>query len=251
MLVRNDKGIYSLSSFNNFKNLVCGFSTVGFGNMKPAGASQKTETDKNRSNFFRALSLTDPDFVTAQQIHGNRIAVLNRNNKEKEIKGVDGLVTKERNLFLLVFVADCLPILAFDPDKKIVGIAHAGWRGTLGKIAVNLITTLTRLGSNAEDILVGFGPAIEFCHYEVGADVAAKFNRAGLGKSVLRSISGKIYLDLKQANVEQLTNVGISKGNIDITPKACTYESADFYSYRQEKPNLSGEIACLIGLRND
>lgn len=134
MLVRNDKGIYSLSSFNNFKNLVCGFSTVGFGNMKPTGASQKTETDKNRSNFFRALSLTDPDFVTAQQIHGNRIAVLNRNNKEKEIKGVDGLVTKERNLFLLVFVADCLPILAFDPDKKIVGIAHAGWRGTLAKL---------------------------------------------------------------------------------------------------------------------
>jgi hypothetical protein len=218
--------------------------------MKPADPSQITQTKENFSRFLRTLSLENPKLVKAEQIHGNKIAIVDVKDSGEEIKGADGLVAKGNDLFLVVFVADCLPILAFDPSEEIVGIAHAGWRGTVAKIAENLIKAFVKLGSHPEKIQVGLGPAIEFCHYEVGKELANKFKVAGLKESVLEGASGKIYLDLKQANIKQLKAAGVPKENMDVSLKACTYENPDFYSYRAEKENLSGEIACLIGLKN-
>ncbi|OGY21656.1 MAG: hypothetical protein A2126_01925 [Candidatus Woykebacteria bacterium GWB1_45_5] len=251
MLAKNSQGVYTLSSFNNFKNLIHGFSTVKFGNMKPSSPGQIAETERNLTNFLKTLGLEDPGLVKVQQIHGSKIAVVDKKDVGKGIKEADGLITRNKGLFLLVFVADCLPVLAFDPVEQIVGIAHAGWRGTLERAAENLIKVFITLGSNPKDIQIGLGPAIEFCHYEVGEDVASKFKEAGFGKSVLNSVTGKIYLDLKQANIEQLKGVGIPKENIDVSVKACTYETEEFYSYRREKEKLTGEIACLIGLKDE
>jgi YfiH family protein len=151
----------------------------------------------------------------------------------------------------VVAVADCLPILAHDPKKQIVGLAHAGWRGTLAGISKNLVQEFISLGSEPRTILIGFGPCIEPCHYEIQEDVAAKFKEKDMSKCLIYASSGKIYLDLRQANKEQLIGLGVSERNIDMNPGFCTFESQDFYSWRREKPNLSGEMACVIGLKDE
>ncbi len=248
MLRKNKRGIYSLTSFSDFKNLICAFSTASFGNMKPNRNLETSEVEKNRSKFFDRLSLKKPSVVTAEQVHGGRVSIATEKDAGRQIKGADGLATREKNLFLMVFVADCLPIVAYDPKKEIVGIAHAGWEGTTKKIASDLIEVFIKFGSNPKNVLVGLGPGIEFCHYEVGNAVANKFAQAGLGEAVLKSLSGKVLVDLKSANIKTLTEAGVNKSNIDASLKVCTYETGDFFSFR--RGDGDSRIAAVIGLKN-
>ena len=249
MLRKNKKGVYTLSSFSNLKNLICAFSTASFGNMKPGRNLETSKVEKNRKKFFNQLGVGSSGLVTAEQVHGSRISVVTEKDAGRQKKGADGLVTRAKNLFLMVFVADCLPIVAYDPKKEIVGIAHAGWKGTTKKIASNLIEVFIKLGSNPKDILVGLGPGIEFCHYEVGNDVANKFAQAGLGEAVLKSLSGKVLVDLKSANIKTLAKAGVTKNNIDASLKICTYEVGDFFSFR--RGDGDSRIAAVIGLKNE
>lgn len=249
MLRKNKKGVYTLTSFSDFENLICAFSTVGFGNMKPSRNFKIKEVERNRNKFFDRLSLKNSSVVTTEQIHGGRVSVVTKKDAGREIKGADGLVTRAKNLLLMVFVADCLPIVAYDPKKEIVGIAHAGWKGTTKKIAGNLIKTFIKLGSDPKEVLVGIGPGVEFCHYEVGQNVAKEFDKAGFGEAILKSLSGKILADLKSANIKTLTEAGVNKSNIDASLKICTYETDDFFSFRlgdNDKRN-----AAVIGLKNE
>jgi len=249
MLQKNKKGFYTSAALQDFSEVACGFSTVKFGNMKPS-EGLKEEALANQKKFLKTLSI-DISLVDCQQVHENNISVVDRNSVGKTIKGSDGLVTKEKNLYLTVYVADCLPILAFDPKKEVCGIAHAGWRGTTGNIARNLIDSLKKLGSRPSDIRIVFGPCLDFCHYEIKEDVASKFREVGLEKAILVSVSGKIYLDLREANLNQLKEAGVLSNNIDLNRKFCTYEMSDFYSFRREKEELRGEVASVIGIKND
>ena len=248
MLQKNKKGFYTSAALQDFSEVACGFSTVKYGNMKPP-EGLKEEALVNQKKFLRNLSIGGP-LVDCQQVHGSNISVVDRNSTGKIIKSSDGLVTKEKDLFLTIYVADCLPILAFDPKKEICGIAHAGWRGTTGNIAKNLITSFKKLGSRPSNIRIVFGPCLDFCHYEIKEDVASKFREAGLEKAILVSVSGKIYLDLREANLNQLKEAGVLSNNIDLNRKFCTYEMEDFYSFRKEGKNLRGEIAAIIGIKN-
>src|SRR4030043_1243842 len=246
MLQKNKKDFYSSAAFQVFKELTCGFSTVEFGNMKPSmGVKQKAMA--NQKKFLKTL-LIGRELIDCQQVHGNNISIADQTSIGKTVKHSDGLVTKEKNLFLAIYVADCLPILAYDPKKQVCGIAHAGWRGTIGKIAKNLINHFKKLGSKPIDIKIVFGPCLDFCHYEIKEDVANKFRDAGLEKAILESVSGKIYLDLRTANLIQLKEAGVLLSNIDLNRRACTYEMEDFYSFRREKENLRGETAAVIGI---
>jgi YfiH family protein len=249
MLQKNKKGFYTATALQDFNEIACGFSTVKFGNMKPSlGLREKALV--NQKKFLKNLSINSL-LVDCQQVHENNISVVDRNSIGKTIKGSDGLVTKEKNLFLTVYVADCLPILAFDPKKEICGIAHAGWRGTVGNIAKNLIASFKELGSKTGNIKIVFGPCLDFCHYEIKDNVASKFREVGLEKAILVSVSGKIYLDLREANLNQLKEAGVLSNNIALNRKFCTYEMNDFYSFRREKEELRGEIASVIGIKND
>ena len=231
---------YTFSNLENFKKLVVATSTQALGDMREP---------KNQARFFRKLAVVKPKVVRAQQIHGSHVKIISSRDGGKRIEDCDGLVTTVKNLYLMILVADCLPIVAFDPKKEIVGIAHAGWRGTLKGIAGNLIQTFVKIGAEPKDILVGLGPGVEFCHYEVKKEVADEFINAGLGKPVIKSVSGKICIDLKSANMDQLIKEGIPKNNIDITIKSCTYETSDFYSYRRDKTGK--RVAVVVGIKDE
>src|SRR3990167_754108 len=135
---------YTFSNLENFKKLVVATSTQALGDMREP---------KNQARFFNKLTVVKPKVVRAQQIHGSHVKIVSSRDGGKRIEDCDGLVTKEKNLYLMILVADCLPIVAFDPKEEIVGVAHAGWRGTLKGIAGNLIKTFVKIGAEPKDIL--------------------------------------------------------------------------------------------------
>lgn len=246
MLIKNEKGFYTTDSFSRFENLTHGFSTVSLGSMKANPETNQDLVSKNEELFLNLLNINKNNVVRVKQVHGDKVFLVTELGQE--LSEADGLVTNLKQISCLVVSADCLPVLFYDPKQEIVGIIHAGWKGTLKEISKKLVKSFLDLGSNVAGIYVGFGPAIEVCHYEVKQDLVDKFKGKDWLDSVFVVREGKIFFDLRAANFNQLISVGFKKENIDINYGSCTFENKDFYSYRREKPSLSGEFASVIGL---
>jgi polyphenol oxidase len=148
-------------------------------------------------------------------------------------------------------VADCVPLLLFDPVKKVVAVIHAGWRGTVQHITSNTIKVMIdRFGSNPADILAGIGPSIGPCCYEVGEEVKAVVHESfgtTEGYLVSQPHSEKPYFDLWYANQKQLIELGLKPENIE-TSQICTKcNHRMFYSSRADK-GVTGRFAAGIFL---
>lgn len=158
--------------------------------------------------------------VKMEQVHGNNVVCVRKKDDGKTIKNCDALVTNEKNLELCVRVADCLPVAVYDFATESIGLFHAGWRGLASGVIKNGIGLMVReFGSKPEEIIVYMGPHICKKHYEVGKEVAEKFD-------------GQRFLDLGKVAVEQLTGLGIKNKNITIDP-LCTFENRNLFSYRR------------------
>ncbi|HUU41074.1 MAG TPA: peptidoglycan editing factor PgeF [Desulfatiglandales bacterium] len=200
----------------------------------------------NRKRLSSALKIPLNQFTTAGQIHSDKVSIISEGSRGKggtnhkdAIDGADAMVTNVADICLIVLVADCVPILFFDPQKEVVGIAHAGWRGTLKCIAKNTVRTMeTAFGSLTKDIIVGIGPSIGPCCYKVGPEVISQVRgvfHAANEYIVNESGDGTGYLDLQKANLKQLLHAGIEKKNIE-TASICTCHNPDlFFSYRHQK----------------
>ncbi len=177
-------------------------------------------------------------FVFPRQTHSDRVAVVTSDNFANTIEDTDALITNEPGIFICVQTADCVPILLFDPKKKVVAAIHAGWKGTISKIAKKAVLRMTEtFGSNPTDIVAGIGPSIHMHAYEVGPEVveaveASFSNSTALLKPSMNS--GKAFFDLWEANQTVLVESGIPEGNIELMG-LCSFEQADlFYSARRD-----------------
>ena len=130
--------------------------------------------------------------------------------------------------------ADCTPIILYDKKQNIGAIAHAGWRGTVQKIAP---LTVEKMGSNPEDIIAIIGPAIGFCCYSVGERSLWKISPKQFSdfEGLFEIREGKIFVDLKNINKRQLEEVGVKK--FDVCPYCTVHNNDLFFSYRNEKCN--------------
>jgi polyphenol oxidase len=167
--------------------------------------------------------------ITMQQVHGNRVEVVETEDSGRQIPDCDGLITTDPNLLLSVRVADCLPILITDKKGRFKGIIHAGWRGLDNGIIFNFFRVLKNaLVFENEDLLVNIGPHICWCHYEIGPDVGGKFTAYPMS---VKKKEGKFFLDLAQVAKEQFTGFGVKNINIS---KVCTFEGGELYSFRKD-----------------
>ncbi len=186
------------------------------------------------NEFLKGISKRKQDFFAfSEQVHGNNVLIvkqsdLNFNNRYKIYKNVDGLVTKEKNIFLVVKTADCIPIFFFEPENKIIGVAHAGREGTRLNIVKSVIQKIVELGAQKDSILVEIGPAICRKHYKVSQEI---FQQFVLETEIPQK---KWKLDLKKIIFSQLIKEGIQKKNI-INDKICTFEDKNYFSYRRDK----------------
>lgn len=178
-------------------------------------------------NFQGAL------IAIAEQVHGNNIHLVKKsdftdNKKIKEFPGVDGLITKERNIILAVKTADCLPLLFFESEKKIIGTIHSGREGVQLNIVREMIQRMKKLGAKPSSILVEIGPVICREHYEIDRKVFYQFvNETNVPQKQFK-------LDLKKVVFEQLQQEDIPLDNI--TDHAiCTFEDENYFSYRRDK----------------
>jgi YfiH family protein len=145
--------------------------------------------------------------------------------------------------------ADCVPILLHDPGKGVIGIAHAGWMGTLRDVAVATVNAMKKnYGSNPADIIAGIGPSIGPDHYEIGADVILQVMQKHGDESelFLKSHQGKIHFNLWEANRVALERAGVRQIEVSGICTACHTE--DWFSHRAEK-GRTGRFGALISLQ--
>ncbi len=174
---------------------------------------------------------------TVTQVHGNEVEIIRGQNKDEiSSKKRDGLITDQRGIVLVTYHADCIPIYFYDRVKKVIGIAHSGWKGTLKNISKTMIDIFKEeYKSSTDDIIVAIGPGIGSCCYEIGEDLKDLFSEKFVSIEKIISIKGKkIHLNLWEANKINLLTSGIKDENI-VESLFCTACNIDnLYSYRRE-----------------
>ena len=170
-----------------------------------------------------------------KQIHSNIVNKVDSKNIGQIIDG-DAIITNEKNVPLLILTADCVPVVLVDTENKAVGLAHAGWRGTYGKICAETLQNMEEsYNTKPENVVAIIGPSIGSCCYEVSYDLIEKFSALlpNADKKIYEIRDNKYYLDLWEVNTQILKEFGVLKSNI-INMNICTSCNCDrFFSYRK------------------
>ena len=196
----------------------------------------QTSVIKNRTILQSTLNLQN--IVWMEQIHGNNVQTIFSAQSEP-IPACDAIITNQPNIALAVMVADCIPILMFDPKHKIIAAVHAGRNGTFLQIAPKTVKAMhKKFGCLPTDIQVIMGPSIHTCCYEIGDDLAAIVEK-NFGKSYMNDL----MLDLQKLNCDQLIKAKVRKDNIKISG-TCTCCNSNYFSYRRE--GITGRFAGVI-----
>lgn len=199
--------------------------------------------------------------IRPYQLHTDVIRNIKREDKQrqleifpKDLMGVDGLITNQRNVYLCLSYADCTPILLYDPTKHVIGNIHSGWKGTLKKIGQKAVRKMMEeYHCQLEDILCFFGPTIHKCHFEVDKEVADLFYQefkqdSYIQKGKIEQGKQKYKIDTVQINTKMMEQIGVKKENI-IDSGLCTVcEKEEFHSYRVSGKQAGRNVA-LLGLR--
>lgn len=176
-----------------------------------------------------------------RQVHGCAVA----RPPWTEPPDADASVTGQAGDLLAIETADCLPILIVDPIRRQVAAAHAGWRGTVARVAQAAVRGLVDAGSEPLDLLACLGPSIGPCCYEVGEDVEEAFGATG-ARFLVPGTGGRKHLDVTAANRFQLVGAGLAASKID-TLDLCTRCREDlFFSYRRDGAN-AGRMISVVG----
>jgi len=204
---------------------------------------------ENYRRLFAALDLSRHDRVTVRQVHGSTVMRIGAGQRGQIVGEADAMISDTPGLILMQRFADCVPILLWDARRRAIGLAHAGWRGTLLGIAREVTRAMMEaFGSRPDDLAVGLGPGIGPCCYQVGAEIAPAVNAAfPHGDGVLiRQADGSYHLDLWEANRQQLAALGVEQIQVSNLCTAC--HTAEFYSHRAEK-GKTGRFGVVVGLR--
>ncbi len=260
--------IIKYKALDTYTDIIHGFSTRLGGvskehlysmNLSFSRGDERDNVITNHKRFSKALGYNPENLVFSDQIHDTKIYIVTEEDKGKgfllksDITGIDGLVTNISNIPLITFYADCVPLYFYDAVKKVVGLAHSGWKGTVNNIASSMIETMiNNYDSNPNDIVVAIGPSICMSCYEISEDVAEQFeinySQDELLQILLDKGNGKYQLDLHKACWFNFINAGISPENIAM-PDICTCCNPDvLYSHRASK-GMRGNLAAVIMLK--
>lgn len=194
------------------------------------------EVNQNIQKLIKETGQTG-QFALAEQVHGAEVLVV---NKPGYYRGVDGLITSERDLMIGIKIADCAALLFADPASGIIAAIHAGWRGAASGIVLNAVQQLKQEGADIINMSVYISPCISLQNFEIGEEVAEQFP----SKYIDRTIGPKPHLDLKQFLVNQLKDAGIESKNIDVDSR-CTIDDTSFYSFRRERDGAGRMLAFI------
>lgn len=245
------------------KELVHGFSTRLGGvseehlasmNLSFTRGDDREKVMENHRRFARALGYDETRLVFSDQVHLTRFHKVTKADsgkgivRESDIKEIDGLVTDEPGIPIITFYADCVPLFFFDPVKKVIAMAHSGWRGTVERIGAKMVSCMEKeYGSRPQDIVCAIAPSICQKCYEVSEDVALRFLEVfgnSFGDELLyQKENGKYQLNLHKACEITLLEAGIGREHLDVTDLCTCCNSDVFFSHRAShgrRGNLAG-----------
>jgi hypothetical protein len=258
---------------SKFPGIIHGVSTRNYGDMKfgrrpdavqrtelcpeegsaPAGKLTDEEIIKNRQQFFQELGVKMNEVVVARLAHGTKITNVGREEKgrgttslESAIQHTDGLVTTQKQVYLMVTVADCIPIFAYDPVVQAVGLFHAGWRGIIDQIGPKIMEKFKNLGAEPANLTLAIGPGICQKHFVVKDEVLTKFKEFYPSATFVRNHDG--YVDLKKAILFDLKKEGVVKNNIEVASDCPFCQNGVYGSFRKEG-NKAPASAAIIGMK--
>lgn len=176
------------------------------------------------------------NLVSSKQVHGKEIYIATKDDINKKFNGYDGFITNERKVLLTTYHADCIPVFFCDIEKRVIGLAHSGWKGTLENISIEMVKKMeNNFNSNRKDIRVGIGPAICLDCFEVDEDVYDLFkDRYDFLDKYSYKKDVKYYIDLKHLIKENLNNYGLDSDQIEISNLCTKCRSDLFYSHRRD-----------------
>ncbi|MEA1975335.1 MAG: peptidoglycan editing factor PgeF [Bacillota bacterium] len=251
----NNVEYLTFKNFNKHDFLSHGFSTRSGGvsegyyssmNLRFESDDLQENIKKNCEIFLGLFNLKRESVIFADQVHDNRILVV-KDNSKINCKNYDGLITDLSDFGLVTFHADCVPIFFADIKKEIIGVAHSGWRGTYLNIAGDMINKfINEYNSNVKDIIVGIGPSIGACCYEVDNDVYDKFiKKNDKYDQFFERKREKYMLDLKKIIEYDLLNVKIRKENIETSDYCTKCNSEMFFSHRAHGLKRGSMVAVI------
>jgi len=244
------------STLKHFSTTISGGVSKGNYSTFNLGGYSGDDSDninENRRRLTNVLGISQDDLFLPYQTHGDTIQVidqafmsLSKEEKKERLTGVDALITNLKNIGIGVTTADCVPVLIYDPENHALGVAHAGWRGTVSCISAKTVQAMMRhFNSNPEKLCVAIAPSICSECFEVGDDVVDAFVNTGFEMDSIafrNSNTGKIHIDLRVANELVLNRVGVLSSNIEVSDMCTFMQSDKFFSARRQTIH-SGRMA--------
>ena len=234
---------------SQFPELRCGVSTRQGGvSPEPYGMNlsfkvgdAEANVKKNRESFLGQLGIELDSLAMPQQVHGDTITSVNAPGQYDQC---DALITNKAGVFLVVTVADCLPVFLFDPMARSIAAVHVGWRGSKLRTLEKAMRALSNeYGTESEHLLAYIGPSAGVCCYEVGEEVAQEFPKQFLE----RMNNAKPRLDLKGFNKNLLLENSVKESSIEVSGYCTICKPKLFHSYRRDGKS-SGRMMGVIGM---
>jgi polyphenol oxidase len=213
---------------------------------------QHHSVEGNRSLLTRAFDIPQESLVTVRQVHGNNILVIDEPNEDFShflTVESDAIITNQPNVMIGVCVADCVPILLLDPEKRVIAAVHAGWQGTASELVSKTVSGMKSMfGSRPDAIQAAIGPCIGKCCYEVDLPVRQAFNQSSLDwESVAeKSGDGKWNLDLSSANRQLLIQSGLAAESIQVSEICVCCVKESFFSYRRDDGETGRQMGFIM-----
>ncbi|MFY0545580.1 peptidoglycan editing factor PgeF [Brevibacillus sp. H7] len=208
----------------------------------------------NRKRLAQQLGMPFETWTCAEQVHGNTVCQVTAGGAGREsladvVPAADGLHTNRTGILLTSFYADCVPLFFLDPTTGAIGLAHAGWKGTVGRIAEEMVKAFhSHYGTRAEELQVAIGPSIGGCCYEVDERIAERVRKSAENwqAAITPRENGRYLLDLARLNQEILAESGVQEEQVLRTSWCTSCRTDLFFSHRKEA-GKTGRMASFIG----
>jgi YfiH family protein len=223
-----------------FASLNCGFGS----------SDDAAKVAENRGRAMAAIGIDKDRLITCFQVHSPNVAVVDAPWRREDNPRADAMVTRRTGVALGILTADCAPVLLADPEARVIGAAHAGWRGALTGVLEATVTAMAALGATPRRIRAGVGPCIAQASYEVGPEFPAPFlaedpANAALFVPALRA--GHFLFDLAGYVARRLERIGL--GRIERTGGDTAADTDRFFSYRRSRlkkePDYGRELSAI------
>lgn len=220
------------------------------------GSNRGDDPEAVRENYRRVCALMGAgidDCAVTKQVHGSEVRVVTKADRHVCMSTVpyeaDGLVTNERGLPIMCFIADCVPALLCDREHSVIAAVHCGWRSSVADILGETVKKMCALGAKPENIHAAMGAAIGRCCFETDDDVPQAVEKYLSGETqglFDRRAGGKTMVDLRAANAVRLRQLGLSAENIDISPECTMCSHEKYWSHRYTKGRRGSQAAAIV-----